>query len=207
MRHLACAITRLTATTALLATSIAAHAVVETGHWSYRANAQGLHRLTVEQSPAGFGSYSVQADHSAAAGTLSFSVPTLGAPADFFVVTPGQVIANSTLADLRDQGHFFNGTQSGLLVSKDFYLGTATISLSDPEFNWATASTTRTIFGWAHFQLQTDGTLQIVDSAMAFGEAGIKVGTLQAIPEPGTWALMGLGLVGMAAVRHRRGTR
>ncbi len=195
---------RLAAAAAFLVSSMAAQAVVQTGGWSYGLDTSGVNRLTVQQSPSGAGGfYSVQTTYDALAGTLTFGSPTLGAPADFFVVTPGQVISGSTLADLKKQGTFANSVASGLFVTKDFYLGTATINVTDPEFSWATAATTRTIYGWAHLQVQANGTLQIVDSAMAFHEPGIKVGTLQAIPEPGTWALMGIGLVGLAAVRRR----
>ena len=64
---------------------------------------------------------------------------------------------------------------------------------------------TRTSFGWAHLQAQADGSLKILSSAMAFREGGIVVGALQAVPEPGTWALSiaGLGLLAWARRRPR----
>jgi hypothetical protein len=192
MQHL----TRLAATAALLATSLAAHAVVESGHWTYGPLTTGYNVLSVYQTPSDFGSFGVRTTYDAQAGTLTLGVPTLGAPASLFVVTPGQVISQANWLSF--------STPSALQVGTDFYLGTATISTTDPEFSWATAATTRTVFGWAHFQAQANGTLKMLDSAMAFREPGIVVDTLQAVPEPGTWALMGLGLVGLAAVSRRR---
>jgi len=204
MHHLTHLITRCAAAAALLATSLAAQAVVETGHWSYGPLVNGTNTLGVDQNTSGTNSYGVQTTYNAQAGTLSFGIRTLGAPAALFLVTPGQVVGSDNWLKAQPIVDPQNGTQSYLQVGKDFYLGTATIALTDPEFNWATVNTTRTTFGWAHFQAQADGTLKLLDSAMAFREPGIKVGTLQAVPEPGTWALMGLGLVGMAAVARRR---
>jgi len=208
MRHLACAFTRSAAAIALLATSIAAHAVVETGHWGYGPLTNGYNMLSVQQNTSGFSSFGVQTTYNAQAGTLTLGVPTAGAPASIFLMTPGQVIGRDNWLSLPGplQTPFDpqTGSQSYFQAGKDFYLGTATIAIDDPEFNWATVSTTSTTFGWAHFQAQADGSLKLLDSAMAFREPGIRVGTLQAIPEPGTWALMGIGLVGLAAVARRR---
>jgi hypothetical protein len=203
MNHLTQLITRSAAAAALLATSLAAQAVVESGNWSYGPTFNGSSSLSLYQNTAHTNSYGVRTTYDAQAGTLSLSVPTLGAPASLFLVTPGQVIGQDNWRSLSSNALPVLVPPS-LVVGKDFYLGTATIALTDPEFDWATVDTTRTSFGWAHFQAQADGSLKLLDSAMAFREPGIKVGTLQAVPEPGTWALMGLGLVGMAAVSRRR---
>ncbi len=203
MHHLTHFLTRGAAATALLATSLAAQAVVESGHWSYGPLVNGSNTLSVYQNTTDTNSYGVRTTYDAQTGVLTLGTPTLGAPASLFVVTPGQVIGQGNWQSL--SGNALPVLVSpGLVVGQDFYLGAATIALTDPEFDWATVGTTRTSFGWAHFQAQADGTLKLLDSAMAFREPGIQVGTLQAVPEPGTWALMGLGLVGMAAVARRR---
>jgi hypothetical protein len=203
MNHLTQLITRSAAAAALLATSLAAQAVVESGHWDYGPSFNGTSALSVYQNTAHTNSYGVRTTYDAQTGMLSLGVPTLGAPASLFLVTPGQVIGQDNWRSLSSNALPVLVSPS-LLVGKDFYLGTATIALTDPEFDWTTVDTTRTSFGWAHFQAQADGTLKLLDSAMAFREPGIKVGTLQAVPEPGTWALMGLGLASVAAMSRRR---
>jgi hypothetical protein len=211
MNHLTRLITRAAAASALLAASLAAQATVEAGHWGYGSLFNGINPLSLDQAPSGNPSYGVQTTYNAQTGIMTFGVHSAAWPADLFLVTPGQVIGRDNWASLAGQMQPIvtdptapTGPNSFLQVGKDFYLGAATIAFADPEFNWATLNTTRTSFGWAHFQAQADGTLKLLDSAMAFREPGIVVGTLQAVPEPGTWALMGLGLVGVAAVSRRR---
>lgn len=48
------------------------------------------------------------------------------------------------------------------------------------------------LYGWA--LLSNDGnSVSLVDSALGYGADGIIVGTTTLVPEPGTWALWGLG--------------
>lgn len=90
-----------------------------------------------------------------------------------------------------------------LTVGSDFYLAAKTRSYTDPGFSYDDSFYTS--FGWAHFKVDALGLPQIQESAMAFREGGIIVGTLQAVPEPSTWAMMGVGLV--ALVWRRRSAR
>ncbi|TBO28352.1 PEP-CTERM sorting domain-containing protein [Aquabacterium lacunae] len=187
-------------TLALAAAHLSAHAVVEAGHWRFT------------QDPAGqFGNFSVLVDQTVggdytgtffdydpSAGTLTYKTFNVDEGSEVWVTQPGAVIDNRFKPSLQ------NG-QTTAVVGTDFYLGAATSSATDPGFSWATLSN-RTSFGWAHFRADSSGKLTLVDSAMAFREPGIVVGTLSAVPEPSTWALMALGLASLAVRRqaHRQ---
>lgn len=186
-------------TLALAAAHLSAHAVVEAGHWRFT------------QDPAGqFGNLSVLVDqtvggdftgtffnYDAQTGVLSYQTRNIDEGAEVWVTQAGAVIDNGFQPTLAQ------GTSA--VVGTDFYLGAATSSATDPGFSWANLSN-RTSFGWAHFRADSSGKLTLVDSAMAFREPGIVVGTLSAVPEPSTWALMALGLASLAVRRqaHRQ---
>jgi PEP-CTERM motif len=211
MSYLTRSTTRWAAAATLLVSSLAAQATVAPGYWGISPRAaDGTQTLMVYQNDSSSNSYGVRTTYNAQAGTLSLGMPTLGAPASLFLMTPGQVIGTDNWLSLPGPLPGSIDPQSGsdayFQAGSDFYLGTATIAIFDPEFNWATVNTTRTSFGWAHLQAQADGSLKILASAMAFREPGIVIGAVQtAVPEPGTWAMMGLGMLGLAAVarRHR----
>lgn len=196
------ALTRLAAAAALLASHLAAHATVAAGHWDAVAGNPypGVNQsIIVDQTIDGdytgtFWQYNAQA------GTLRFVTNNTDEGAVLFRVQQGEVVSQA-MVEAPGTHALNNGTD--VFVGTDFYLGAATSSLSDPGVSWSNVQQ-RTSFGWAHFQAQADGSLKILSSAMAFREAGIVVGTLQAVPEPGTWALMGLGLLGLTAVTRRR---
>lgn len=197
---------RLAAASALLTAHVAAHAVVSFGHWAVANAPSGTlpdFNLTITLDQTIGGDYTSSFwKYDAQAGTLRFVTLNADEGSVLFLVKPGEVVSQ---AMVNAPGiHSLGDSSAAVLVGKDFYLGAATSSLSDPGVTWSNYQQ-RTSFGWAHFQAQADGSLKILDSAMAFREAGIVVGTLQAVPEPGTWMLMGLGLVGLGAVARRRG--
>lgn len=178
----------------------AAHATVEPGHWSVSQQQPiaGNTAISVDQTPSGdyTGTF---LDHDAASGTLSFRTLNADEGSELFLVHPGDVLTQTT------QGNFLSlyGTYNApVQVGRDFYLGAGTRSYSDPGLSWANHAWTS--FGWAHFKVDDQGQLSIVDSAMAFRESGIVVGTLTAVPEPSTWLLMVTGLAGVAALRRSR---
>lgn len=196
---------RLAIASSMLVAQLAAHATVSAGHWSASAgNAfPGLDinlSIRIDQTIDGdftgtFWNYNAQA------GTLRYVTTNIDEGSTLFLVKPGDVVSQA-MVDAPGVNDLGNG-EAAVVVGREFYLGAATSSLSDPGVTWGNIEQ-RTSFGWALFQAQADGSLKILDSAMAFREAGIVVATLQAVPEPGTWALMGLGLLGLAVVKPRR---
>lgn len=190
-----------------LALSAQAHAVVEAGHWQARtiSGSSGNFSVAVHQTTGGDLTGVLLAYNS---GALSGFLGAATDNVDFFVVKPGAVLSNATLSS--GQEPFLGGpsgatgklTLSTPTVGRDFYLGVRTRSPKDPGYADAVAagqlSSFFTGFGWAHFQVDAFGAPNLVGSAMAFREGGIVVGTLQAVPEPSTWALMGLGFAGLA---------
>lgn len=201
--------------TAALALSTQAHALVEAGHWQ-ASFSNGAFSVAVDQTPDG--NYTGVFMNYTTKGVLSGITYNVDEGADIFVVQPGTVFSNASIAS--QQLPFIEGPSSypgtypkaTVIVGQDFYLGARTRSTGDPGFYDAVAAGTLqdffTTFGWAHFQVDTaTGTLKLIDSAMAFREGGIVVGTLQTVPEPSTMAMTGLGLLGLAcATRARRRT-
>jgi hypothetical protein len=64
--------------------------------------------------------------------------------------------------------------------------------------------TFRNVFGWAEFN-NTGAQLSLVDSAMAYGEQGIFIGSINPVPEPGLFPGFAFGallLVGRPRRRH-----
>lgn len=177
-----------------------AHAVVEAGHWSSAVRGTEF-KVAVDQTIGGDYTGVLMTFDKGMLKGVTFNVDE---GADIFVVRPGDAFGNAFVQS--GQGAFIMGVSAtaGLPtrqvnVGQDFYLAARTrIGTFD--------ATTFNVFGWAHFKVDGQGLPQLVDSAMAFGEGGIVVGTLQAVPvpEPGTSALMGLGLAGLCWRLRRR---
>ncbi|MBC7701301.1 PEP-CTERM sorting domain-containing protein [Aquabacterium sp.] len=176
---------------AALAMCAQTHAAVEAGHWRSATTAGNIGEnfsVWVDQTIEGdytgvFMNYT--------AGQLKGITFNVDEGAKLYVVKAGDVFtqASSALAT-----NVFGSTP--VPVGTDFYLAAKTRSYTDPGFSYDDSFYTS--FGWAHFKVDALGKPQLLGSAMAFREGGIIVGTLQAVPEPGTWALMGLGLAALA---------
>jgi PEP-CTERM motif len=201
-----------------------AHATVVAGGWSVGGDTSDSGTTlgafvyqTVEEARAqsNGGTFSSWA-YDYQRGTIKLTGSALDEGATFFAVKPGDVI-NQAYVDARrqlpqplklnatvllDEQELLNGNPQNA-ERKEFWLGVATTHSSDPGFSWNNL-TRFTSFGWAHIRTFADGRAELLSSAMAFRESSIVAGTLPAVPEPGTWALMGLGLVGMAGVIRRR---
>lgn len=191
--------------------SLPANAVVESGHWSVFNTSMSWapnpeeHYVSVDQTVDGdyTGTF---LRYDPAANTLSYIAHNTDEGSQLFLVRAGDVLTNASLAGM--PGGTLPGSWSlqGTLVGEDFYLGVRTGSIFDPGYRYDSPEGF-TSFGWAHFREGADGRLFIVDSAMAFREGGIVVGTMQAVPEPAAWASMLAGLVGLSVVARRRQAR
>lgn len=189
-----------------------AQALVKSGHWfasynPYSAPLEpGVIYVDVNQTPDGDHTATFL-QHNAAANTLSYITHNLDEGSQLFLVQAGQVLTHASIALLPSSDRL-DGSSGPVNVGEDFYLGVRTGSASDPGYDWHSPEG-YTSFGWAHFREGSDGLLYIVDSAMAFREGGIVVGTMQAVPEPATWASLIAGLValgGLARRHQRQGT-
>lgn len=190
-----------------------AQAVVEKGHWSFSnktlVSPSALpvnFTIGVDQTPIGDGT-GVLLNFDSATRRLTGITYNLDEGADLFVVSKGLGFTEAW-GDTHGQSFLMGpssskryGTGSRFLppqtieVGKDFYLGVQTRSGIYDSFN---------VFGWAHFKVDIWGQVNMVESAMAYGEQGIVIGQMTAVPEPATWASLLLGLSAMGALSHRK---
>lgn len=140
---------------------------------------------------------------------LSFPFITADADIALRLTRPGEVLTADTFK-LPNPAATPQGLSLAEVNGKDFYLaGMVTTGPRDPgEPAWdPVTSPVIQRFGWAHFVVNAQGVLTVADSAMAYVEQGIVAGTVQAVPEPGTYALMGIGLVGLVGLSALRKAR
>jgi len=178
-----------------------AHALVEAGHWRMQSDALsvyfGVQQVTIDQTPGG--DYTgTSFTYNAQDGTLRFAGRSMDEGSQMFLTTPGALLTNETIAALPAAAFL----QSPEHVGTDFYLGGRTRTFSEG-YTWDKPNF-YTTFGWAHIRVDAGGLLQVVDSAVAFREGGIIVGTTVAVPEPSTFLLVGAGLLGIGLARQRR---
>lgn len=177
---------------AALTLSAQAHALVEAGHWvpSPYTGSSGSDNFSVSVDQTPEGDFTGVFMHYAA-GVLTGVGMNADEGAYLYVVKAGDVFTNASSASAAAVGRI-----TPLNVGTDFYLAAKTRSYTDPGFSYENSFYTS--FGWAHFKVDSLGLPQLQESTMAFREGGIIVGTLQAVPEPGTLALMGVGLAALA---------
>jgi hypothetical protein len=123
---------------------------------------------------------------------------TVDEEADFYLINKGDVLTSATIAAGNFKPLFTTDHPYSLDVGLNdkFYLGIVT-GLGGV----AGVGPNRNIFGWAEFQNSATG-LTILHSAMAYGYSGIVGGTITAVPELDTSALLGFGLISLALLRR-----
>lgn len=196
---------------AAMATVTQAQAHVATGQFALLPDGNATSwQLQINQTPAG--DYTGQF-FSFQQGVITGTTYNTDEGSDLFVVTPGATFTNTSVNAkafpyLMGSSKYSVGmiTQP-VQVGTDFWLGARTRSYTDPGYNWFNPDPNFfDSFGWAHIQVDALGALHLLDSAMAFREAGIVVGSLQAVPEPSSLAIVltGLALVGLSTLRATR---
>ena len=135
---------------------------------------------------------------------LDFTTLAVDEGSDWYDVNANSVFTAQTIAN-GDFPVLINPETFGELVvtvGESFFLGvnTGNSFLAD-------GSGSREHFGWAEVSVDQFGTLSILDSAVAYDQGGIVVGTSQSVPEPSSATLIGLGIVGLVARRRRRSLR
>lgn len=142
-------------------------------------------------------------------GTMNYVTQTLDVTNEFLLAHPGDVVTANSFRHGVNAG---NDPFSNPAAGSDFYMvGMVDTGFLDPgEPSIPTPDRTGYShdirFGWAHIQIGGNGTAMVLASAMAYGEGGIIVGTMQAVPEPASFALalMGLGLLALPGLRRQR---
>lgn len=116
------------------------------------------------------------------------------------VAQPGDYFSSQTVDAPGALPSFFDNPN----LSKDFYVaGVIHTSQLLPQ-EAANGQATALRYGWAHMVIDGDNQVSIVNSAVAFNEPGIVVGTLTAVPEPSTFALTSLGLAALITTLCRQ---
>jgi PEP-CTERM motif len=135
---------------------------------------------------------------SSLAAIINGSGQVIDTGSNWYVVHAGDIFSRSEI----NTGKFSPLVEFGptfypsVNVGTEFYVGVSTGQGFDGPQD-------RTVYGWAHLR-QQDGFMTMIENVMSYDSPGIIVGTTTLVPEPGTIALVGLGIVMLATQRPRR---
>ena len=121
--------------------------------------------------------------------------------ADLYLAEVGDLFSLNTI----QAGNFqplVEGTtfSSSTFELGDFFLAFAT---NDTSSGFPPVGASRDVFGWAHFSVEFDGDITLLDNAVAYGTGNIIVGQNAAVPEPSSAALIGLVVASFLGRRRR----
>lgn len=178
-------------------------AAVESGGWGVQNTSEGITLGLYQESGQVDVTY------------LSLSVSTLGSgptasrtlTGTNFTLDGGAIVYAVQLGDTLSNAAFDAGSFPALVGPS--LVDWSSLTVEGNEEFWLGAQTREgnaglnpwTGLGWARARFDDNGQLTLLDSAMGYNVDTLVVG---AVPEPGTWALMGLGLLGLGWAQQRR---
>ena len=128
-------------------------------------------------------------------GLSGFSV-LLDEGADLYIAQLGDVFSLNTIQTGNFQPLVVGTTfSSSTIPVGDFFLAVATTGTDSPP-----SGLSRDVFGWAHFNVDNQANITLLDNAVVYGTGNIIIGENASIPEPSSAAFIGFAVVRYDAI-------